>query len=280
MLIRRVERRMSLNHIDNVARYVELLREQPEETKRLFQDLLIGVTEFFREPEAFDVLAQQAVPELVERAGADAALRVWAPGCASGEEAYSIAMLLIEQFSAADRHANLQIFATDIDDEALGKARRGVYSDGAMRNVSAERRRKFFVKSGDQQHRVSKQLRESVIFAHQNLLSDAPFSKLDLITCRNLLIYLEPDAQARVISLFHFALNPGGFLVLGPSETIGRRSDLFEMVSKKWRVFRRLETVSRAAGRLPDCFPRPASHVRRSLRPKLPWWMRRRTCID
>ncbi len=245
MLLRRVERRMSLNHIDDVARYLELLRQQPEEANRLFQDLLIGVTEFFREPQAFDVLTQHAVPQWVQRAGADAALRVWVPGCASGEEAYSIAMLLIEQFSAAGRHAKLQIFATDINDDALDKARRGVFSDSAMRNVSAERRRKFFVTSGTQQYHVSKPLRESVVFASQNLLGDAPFSKLDLVSCRNLLIYLEPDAQARVISLFHFALNPGGFLLLGPSETIGRRTNLFETVSKEWRLFRRLETTSR-----------------------------------
>ena len=245
MLMRRVERRMSLNHIDDVARYIELLHQRPEETKRLFQDLLIGVTEFFREPDAFDILTQRAIPELVKRASADAALCAWVPGCASGEEAYSIAMILIEQFSAAGRHANLQIFATDIDDEALGKARRGTYADIAMRNVSAERRRRFFVKAGDQQYQVNKQLRESVVFAAQNLISDAPFSKLDLITCRNLLIYLEPDAQAKVISVFHFALNPGGFLLLGPSETIGRGTDLFDTVSKKWRVYRRIETTSR-----------------------------------
>jgi two-component system CheB/CheR fusion protein len=245
MLMRRVERRMSLSHIDAAASYIELLRKQPDERKRLVQDLLIGVTEFFREPEAFDVLAQQAFPELIQRASADVALRVWVPGCASGEEAYSVAMLLTEQFNAVGRHANLQIFATDIDEQALDRARRGIYSDNAVRNVSAERRRKFFVKSGEQQYQVSKQLRESLVFAPQNLVSDAPFSKLDLITCRNLLIYLEPDAQARAISLFHFALNPGGYLVLGPSETIGRRTDLFETVSKKWRVFRRLETAVR-----------------------------------
>ena len=251
MLMRRVERRMGLNHIDDEARYIELLREQPEEMKRLVKDLLIGVTEFFREPEAFDILAEQAFPELMKHSDADAALRVWVPGCASGEEAYSIAMLFSEQFGAAGLHANLQIFATDIDDEALVKARRGVYSDSGMKNVSAQRRRRFFVKTGDQQHQVSKQLRESVVFAPQNLLSDAPFSKMDLITCRNLLIYLEPEAQARVIALFHFALNPGGYLVLGPSETIGRRTDLFETISKKWRVFRRSVSSSRRSTDFP-----------------------------
>ncbi len=240
MIMRRVERRMGLNQIDELPRYIDMLREKPEEIRRLFQDLLIGVTEFFREGEAFEILKQQVLPEMIARIPADTPLRVWVPGCASGEEPYSIAMLIHEQFAAAGRDANLQLFATDIDEQSLARARRGVYTQAAISGCSPERRRRFFVKLDDQRYHVSKQLRESIVFAAQNLISDPPFSRIDLISCRNLLIYLEPDVQAKIIAMFHFALNPGGCLLLGPSETIGRATDRFEAVSAKWRLFRRL----------------------------------------
>jgi len=246
MVMRRVARRMGLNQIDSVSRYIELLREEPGETQRLFQDLLIGVTEFFREPEAFEMIKQKVLPELLQRTDHDTPVRVWVPGCSSGEEAYSLAMLLTEGFSEAGREAHLQIFGTDIDESALEKARLGRYAENALGNVSPERRHRFFVNVvnvDEQQFHVHKQLRESIVFAAQNLISDAPFSKLDLISCRNLLIYLEPEVQAKVIAMFHFALKPGGFLVLGPSETIGRAIDLFEPISPKWRVYRRIETA-------------------------------------
>ena len=245
MVMRRVERRMSLNQIDKLPRYIEMLREQPEEVKRLFQDLLIGVTEFFRAAAAFEILGQQVLPEMIARIDADRPLRVWVPGCASGEEAYSIAILLHEQFATVGRDVNLQIFATDIDEQSLERARRGVYTESALNNVSSARRRQFLVKVADQRYHVSKQLRESVVFASQNLISDPPFSKLDLISCRNLLIYLEPEVQSKIIAMFHFSLNPGGCLLLGPSETIGRATDRFEAVSAKWRLFRRVETNTR-----------------------------------
>ena len=251
MLMRRVERRMGLNQVDNLPRYIEMLREQPEEVKRLFQDLLIGVTEFFREAEAFEILRQQVLPKMIARLDADTPLRVWVPGCASGEEAYSIAILLSEQFAAAGRGVNLQIFATDIDEQSLERARRGVYIESALNNVSSERRRQFFVKLADQRYHVSKPLRESVVFAAQNLISDPPFSKIDLISCRNLLIYLEPEVQAKSIAMFHFALNPGGCLLLGPSETVGRATDRFEPVSAKWRLFRRIDINTRGPAEFP-----------------------------
>ncbi len=251
MLVRRVERRMGLNHLNDVARYIELLRENPDETKRLSHDLLIGVTEFFRDPEAFEVLAQQVVPELLHNIPEDTPARVWVPGCSTGEEAYSVAIVLMENMSQVGRSLNLQVFATDVDEKALGKARRGIYSAPSMRNVSPERKQRYFSSVGEGSYQVSKPLRDSIVFAPQNLINDAPFSKLDLVTCRNLLIYLEPETQQRILSVFHFALKPRGYLLLGPSETIGRQNELFETISSKWRVFRRTETSSRRLKELP-----------------------------
>ncbi len=245
MLMRRVQRRMGLSHIQEMPDYVEYLRENPKEATALYRDLLIGVTAFFRESEAFQVLQQRVVPELVERTKSDIPVRVWVPGCATGEEAYSVAMLLIEQFGEAQKPLNLQIFATDIDEQSLETARHGIYPDSIATDLSAERLRRFFVVTDESHYQVNKQLRESIVFAPQNLISDAPFSKLDLVSCRNLLIYLEPDVQAKVIRLFHFALVDDGYLLLGPSESIGRQVDLFEPLSKKWRVYRRIGSVRR-----------------------------------
>ncbi|MCI0653790.1 MAG: PAS domain S-box protein [Methylococcaceae bacterium] len=244
MLLRRVQRRMGLNQIDSLPDYFELLRENADEAKHLFRDLLIGVTGFFREPEAYQVLEQRVIPQLVERKAFDTPVRIWVPGCATGEEAYSIAMLLTEQFSAVQKPLNVQIFATDIDEDALEFARQGIYPESIAADIPAERLERFFMQS-DSRFRVNKQIRESVVFAGQNLIGDAPFSKLDLISCRNLLIYLEPDIQRKVISLFHFALHEDGCLFLGSSETVGRQVDLFETVSKKWRVFRRIGPTRR-----------------------------------
>jgi two-component system CheB/CheR fusion protein len=239
MLLRRVQRRMGLSRAERLADYVKLLRDRPEEVKLLSQDLLISVTNFFRDGEAYRVLEAQVIPELLRGKIADTPLRVWVPGCATGEEAYSLAMLFIEQMPAAQKICPLQIFATDIDEGALEFARRGVYTVSELAEVSRERIDRFFVKLDEHTYQVSKPLRESVLFASQNILRDAPFSKLDLISCRNLLIYLEPGVQQKVILLLHFALQEGGFLVLGPSETVGRQIDLFEPVSKKWRVYHR-----------------------------------------
>lgn len=243
MLMRRVQRRMGLLHLEEVTDYVKHLRQDEEEAVRLYKDLLIGVTAFFREPEAFSELARCVLPELVEKATAELPIRAWVAGCATGEEAYSISMLLHEQFARADKTPCIQIYATDIDEDSLGIARRGIYPDSVVADVSPERLRRFFTGIGEHRYEVSKQLRESIVFAPQNIISDAPFSRLDLVSCRNLLIYLEPEVQKKIISLFHFALNDGGYLLLGPSETIGRASDQFEPVSKKWRVFRRIGPV-------------------------------------
>lgn len=238
MLIRRVLRRMGLCHIETTADYLDYLRDTPDEVLLLYQDLLIGVTDFFRDLEAFQVLQQRVIPDLIQ-AHPDS-IRVWIPGCATGEEAYSIAMLFMEQMATGEKVPNLQIFATDIDERSLEIARQGIYSENAIAGVTPDRLAKFFTKLDPLRWQVHKRLRSVITFAQQNLISDAPFSKLHLITCRNLLIYLEPEVQVKVIRLFHFALAEGGFLLLGPSETIGRALDLFETVSRKWRVFRRV----------------------------------------
>src|SRR5262249_15200612 len=240
MLMRRVERRMGLNHIEDLSSYLEHLRHNSEEVSRLVKDLLISVTSFFRDPEAFRALEVNAIAPLVEATESDELIRVWVPGCATGEEAYSIGMLLMEQLERGQKTCRFQIFATDVDEDAMQAARHGLFPESIVADLSPERLAKFFTKYDEQTYQINKQLRESVVFAVQNLITDAPFSKLDLISCRNLLIYLEPDIQQKVISLLHYSLNEGGFLFLGPSDAIGRHSDLFETVSKKWRIFKRI----------------------------------------
>ncbi len=240
MLFRRVQRRMGLKHVEDPNTYLTMLRENADELEQLFQDFLIDVSGFYREPDAYGVLAQQIIPELIRhKANSDIPIRIWIPACASGEEAYSIAMLFYEAMDRTKRQLPFQIFATDINESALKTARLGTYPESISADVSSERLQRFFVKSGDH-YQVNKRLRESVMFAIQNVISDTPFSKLDLICCRNLLIYLEPQTQQKLLGLFHFALNEGGYLFLGASETVGRLDDMFEPVSKKWRVFRRI----------------------------------------
>jgi two-component system, chemotaxis family, CheB/CheR fusion protein len=245
MILRRIRRRMVLLHISERDTYVDFLRNNPQEVDALYNDLLIGVTAFFRDPEAFEMLAAQVLPKLVERAHADAPLRVWVPGCASGEEAYSIAMLLLERFQAQSKPPTMQIFATDVDERTLEVARQGVYPESIAATLSRERLHQFFVKVDRQHYQVNKQLRDSIVFAAQNLIADAPFSQLDLISCRNVLIYLEPEVQEKVISLLHFALIEDGYLLLGPSESIGRAIGMFQPLSKKWSLFRRIGPVRR-----------------------------------
>jgi two-component system CheB/CheR fusion protein len=243
MLLRRVKRRMGLCRIDQVAGYITYLHTHPAEVRALAKDLSIGVTAFFREPDAFRVLERVVIPELIERGGqpdnGGRPVRVWVPGCATGEEAYSIAILFFEQFALAGQPIVLQIFATDVDDESLDVARTGLYPETIAADVSAERLRRFFVPTQDQRYQVSQPLRAAITFAPQNLTADAPFSKLDLIACRNVLIYLEPDVQAKLMALFDFALLDSGYLMLGPAESIGQATNRFIPISKKWRVFRR-----------------------------------------
>jgi two-component system CheB/CheR fusion protein len=197
MLARRIERRMGLNHFDSLPEYVTFLRGHPEELKQLVKDLFISVTSFFRDPEAFQQLASQAIAPLVQRKAADAVIRVWVPGCATGEEPYSLAVLLLEQLAAAHKNCRVQIFATDVDEDALDVARKGLYPDSITADVSPERLARFFTRVSEQAYQVNRQVRETVTFAVQNLVSDPPFNKLDLLSCRNLLIFFEPDVQKK-----------------------------------------------------------------------------------
>jgi two-component system, chemotaxis family, CheB/CheR fusion protein len=242
-VLRRIERRMGLRPILEMAKYGELLRGDANEVAQLFKGLLINVTAFFRDADAFDELRHGAIRTMVEAKTPDDALRVWVPGCSSGEEAYSLAMLLMEEMAAAGKACPLQVFATDIDEEALESARHGLYPESIVADVGKERMARFFLRK-EQGYQVCESLRSSVLFASQNLITDPPFSKMDLISCRNLLIYLDADTQARLVPLFNFALNGGGYLFLGKSEGIGGQTDLFSPVSKKARIFRR-----RAPGR-------------------------------
>jgi two-component system CheB/CheR fusion protein len=238
-LLRRTRRRMSLREVATWAEYHALLRQDPREASALYNDLLIGVTRFFRDAPAWKHLEQEVLPPLLRDRPPGTALRAWVPACASGEEAYSLAILMLEQVAAAGRADELQILASDVDAKSVELARRGNYPAAIERDISPERLRRYFVRHGDT-YQVTKTVRAAITFSVHNLLSDPPFAKLDLVSCRNLLIYLEPQAQQQVLEIFHFALRPGGVLILGSAETIGRQADMFETVSKKWRVYRRV----------------------------------------
>lgn len=268
MLARRVERRMSLNQFDRVADYLAFLRDQPDEVRQLSRDLLISVTSFFRDPDAWRTLETEVIGPLVRAKDTDAPVRVWSVGCATGEEPYSLGMLLLEQLAAVQKNCPVQIFATDVDEDALEVARQAVYPDTISADVSAERLARFFTRVADASYQVSRQLRDTVTFARQNVLTDAPFSKLDLVVCRNLLIYLEPDAQKKIISLLHFSITEGGALFLGSSETIGRNIDLFEPTSAKQRIYRRIGPARASLLHFPVMEPEP--RLARSLPPNRP----------
>ena len=236
---RRITRRMGLRNIQEMSDYLAYLREHDKEAEDLYRDLLINVTSFFRDPDAFAALSVSVLARLVSAKGRNDQIRVWVPGCSTGEEAYSIAMLLIEQLEAANKDIPIQIFATDLDDQALAVGRTGTYTANLVTGISAERLQRFFI-GKDGAYQVSKELREKVTFASQNVITDPPFSRLDLVSCRNLLIYLEGAIQDKIIRYFHFALEKGGYLFLGRSEGTNQLAGLFEPVDKKLRIFRRL----------------------------------------
>jgi PAS domain S-box-containing protein len=243
-LIRRVRRRMADLRADSAAVYLELLRGDSQEADRLFRDLLIGVTHFFRDAEAFEALEHKVIPHLFERKGFDEQVRVWVPGCSTGEEAYSIAILLRERAAALEEPPHVQIFATDIDAQALETARQAWYPESIAGQVSAERLERFFVRHGNL-YQVSKEIREMCLFSAHNIIADPPFSRLDLVSCRNLLIYLEADLQKKLIPLYHYALRSGGFLFLGPSEGVAAWPDLFRAVDKRLRIFQAKDVILR-----------------------------------
>jgi two-component system CheB/CheR fusion protein len=244
---RRIERRMTAHNIEDTNAYARYLQERPDEVQHLFKELLINVTSFFRDPEAFAVLKKDILPRLFENKPENYTFRVWTPGCSTGEEAYSIAMIFREYMDDIKQNFKVQIYGTDMDEEAIATARSGVYPPNISIDVSKERLKRFYIKE-ETGFRIKKEIREMVIFAAQNVIKDPPFTKLDLLSCRNLLIYLEPELQNRIIPVFHYALKPGGALFLSPSESIGSFQDLFAAVSKKWRFYE-VKKASLAANR-------------------------------
>jgi chemotaxis methyl-accepting protein methylase/PAS domain-containing protein len=243
-LYRRIERRMGIHQINKIAAYVRYLQENSQELDLLFKELLIGVTNFFRDPAAWEQIRELAIPTLLASRSPEQTLRAWVPGCATGEEAYSLAMVFKEALWQAIPKGNfaLQIFATDLDRDAIDKARQGLYPENIAADVSPERLSRFFAKE-EHGYRVRKEIREMVIFAPQNLIMDPPFTKLDILSCRNLLIYLTQEVQKKLIPLFHYSLSPGGILFIGSAETIGGFTDLFAMLSGKSRLYRRTESA-------------------------------------
>ena len=251
---RRIERRMGIHQIDRIAAYVRYLQENPQEVELLFKELLIGVTSFFRDPAAWEQLQGEAIPALLAGRPAGGVLRAWSAGCSTGEEAYSLAIVFKEALEQVKPTENftLQIFATDLDRDAIDKARQGFYPANIAADVSPERLHRFFIKE-ENGYRVGKEIREMVTFATQNVIMDPPFTKLDILICRNLLIYLTPELQKKLLPLFHYSLNPGGVLFLGSAETVSTFTDLFAPLNIKSRLFRRRESVLPAE---PVAFPR------------------------
>jgi two-component system CheB/CheR fusion protein len=255
-LIRRVQRRMQVLQIDAVPEYIERLKSRPDELQLLFEDLLIGVTQFFRDPESWEALEQTVIPALFEGKTAANDLRIWVPACGTGEEVYSIAILLCEAMAQRDGSPKVQVFGTDLDERAIEFARTGTYRK-ALPGLPEERRKKFFTSDGEGNFKPAKAVRSLCVFAAHSVTKDPPFSRLDLISCRNLLIYMNNDLQDRVLRKFQYALKPCGWLFLGTSEGVSRNTGRFETVDKKHRLYRRRDTDETAS--IPDMLPAPAS---------------------
>jgi two-component system CheB/CheR fusion protein len=238
-IARRVERRMAVQQIGELREYVRFLQKTPAEVEALFRDLLIGVTRFFRDPAHFKALQEKVVPGLFSAKPDGAGVRVWVPGCSTGEEAYSIAILLAERQEALKQGGKAQVFATDIDPRAIETARAGLYPAGIRADVAPQRLARFFTKEPGGAYRIHKSVRDMLVFSEQDVAKDPPFSRLDLISCRNLMIYMGAELQKKLIPLFHYALNPGGSLFLGPAETVGDSPDLFSAVDRKARLYQR-----------------------------------------
>lgn len=238
-IYRRIERRMGIHQIDKIIDYVRFLQENPHETELLFKELLIGVTSFFRDPAVWESLKTKAIPSLFSLRPSGGILRAWVAGCSTGEEAYSLAIILKEAIETIKPAGNfrIQIFASDLDKDAVVKARLGIYPPNIAADVSPKRLQRFFEKD-DRGYRISREIRELIVFAPHNVIMDPPFTKLDILVCRNLLIYMEQELQQKLLSLFHYSLNPGGILFLGSAETIGSNNNLFESLDSKSRLFR------------------------------------------
>lgn len=238
-ICRRIERRMHVQQIDKLDDYVRFLQDSTNEVTILFKELLIGVTSFFRDPEAFELLKNIYLPELLKKKPDNYQIRIWVPGCSTGEEAYSIAILIAECMQNIGRRFDVQIFGTDLDENAIDTARIGCYPESISSDVSPERLKSSFIKKDDI-YQIKKSLREMIIFAPQNIIKDPPFTKLDMLCCRNLLIYFGPELQKKLIPMFHYSLKKDGILFTGSSETIGQAQDLFNPLDKKWKIFERV----------------------------------------
>jgi two-component system, chemotaxis family, CheB/CheR fusion protein len=241
---RRIERRMAVHQIETLGAYAGFMQQNPAEVQALFRDLLIGVTSFFRDPDAFKALEEQVIPKLFANKPAESAIRVWSIGCATGEEAYSLAMLLAERQEALKRSFRIQVFGTDIDAQAIASARTGIYPASISADVPPERLARFFTAEPDGvSYRIHKSIRDLLIFSEQDVIKDPPFSKIDLIGCRNLLIYMDSELQKKLIPLLHYALNPDGFLFLGTSETVSEYGELFATVNRQMKLYQRKEDL-------------------------------------
>ncbi|SHO53507.1 CheR family methyltransferase [Desulfopila aestuarii] len=248
-VIRRIDRRMKANGLTEVSRYIDLLEESPEEAHALSQDFCIGVTGFFRDPEAFDIVYHDILPKLLSNRSSNDPVRIWDTCCSTGEEAYSLAMLIHEYIAENRIDCTTKIFATDLDEQAIAAARTGIYPETVKLDLGDKRFNTFLTKVNDG-FQVIKSLREMVIFAHHNLIKDPPFSRLDMVVCRNFFIYLNADIQKRLLNLFHAMLRPGGYLFMGNSESIGPLTELFATVDKRWRIFQKLDSALHSAKEL------------------------------
>jgi two-component system CheB/CheR fusion protein len=235
---RRLERRMAINQIETIEDYYRYIQKNPDEVENLDKDLLIGVTNFFRDKKAFEILEEKVMPSLFENKLPDSSLRIWIPGCASGEEAYSMAIIFDELMERLQQHFSVQIFATDIDSDSIDNARTGVYPESISADVSHMRLKRYFIKE-DSNYRIKKKIREMVVFAVHDLVKDPPFSRMDMISCRNVLIYMDQVLQKKILPIFHYSLKQGGILFFGTSESVGKYADLFSPVDSKWKIFRR-----------------------------------------
>jgi two-component system, chemotaxis family, CheB/CheR fusion protein len=236
-LLRRIQRRMQIYGVSTLELYLDTLRQNASEATALFNDILIGVTSFFRDRESWEKLATQVIPKILQRRRSAESVRAWTIGCSTGEEAYGLAILLFEAFDKLELRPQVQIFASDLDENSIRTAREGLYPTAIEADVSSERLARFFTQEGDH-YRVGREIRDAVLFTHHSVLRDSPFSRLDLITCRNLLIYLERDLQNTVFDIFHYSLKPGGYLFLGNSESIESAHELFQTVDKTNRIYR------------------------------------------
>ena len=255
---RRIERRMAIHKIEKIASYVLFLNENPNEIEILFKELLIGVTNFFRDDVLWEKLKETVLPDIITKLEPGSTLRAWVPGCSTGEEAYSLAIVFKEALEIINPHGgfSLQIFATDLDNEAIDIARKGIFPLSITEHVSPERLKRFFLQT-DEGYFINTEIREKVVFAQHNIIMHPPFTKIDILSCRNLLIYMEPALQKKLIGLFYYSLNPNGILILGTSETLGNQSHLFTSLNLKWKIFAREDTLL-----TPDLFNFPASFSR------------------